>query len=244
MRVTKFTYLFIICTLVSTLYSQRENNSYELRNKISNPEFFESNPLKDHSHIILKTETFDSTTVMDSVIVRKYYLQDGEEFFERFVYDYDSNGNMILELWRSNRQGYWANFRRTTISYNSNKKSNLKLIENWNGSSLANDKRYQYIYDSKGIVISEIYETWDDTTGWMNSQKYTYTYDINNNVTYRLSEKWSESYWENFGHRTYMYDSNGNMILYQYKIMEEGNWKNYYKSTYSYNSKNLKTEYL
>ncbi|VAX19367.1 hypothetical protein MNBD_IGNAVI01-2282, partial [hydrothermal vent metagenome] len=83
MKETIFTYLFLICLLVSTLYSQTEKSSHELRNETSNLEFLERNPPKDQPHRTLKTETFDSTTVIDSVIVRKYYVQDGEEYFER-----------------------------------------------------------------------------------------------------------------------------------------------------------------
>jgi len=235
MKIFKLIYLLLIFILVLPIYAQVEHFPSGLIKNLENP---------IHSQRILKTEDYDSTTVIDSVFVRKYYVSDEEEYFESFVYDYNSNGNMIYELKKNNREGYWTNIQRTTVEYNSDKKTTLELIEKWDDNSWINYKQTRYLYDREGILAYKINETWDNFVGWIQVRKYTYTYDINANTTYILKENRNGSYWENLSYTIYVYDVNDNLILKLTKAANGNDLENSLRETYNYNSEKLRTLYL
>lgn len=181
--------------------------------------------------------------------------------YEKRTYEYDSNGNKIMES-----HGYWHNSRwlnlKTHYVYNGNGflvstySSAIKRIPNPlygnpnqpRAIKIAVDSCYKhsYSYDNNDNRILELSETWKDST-WINARKTSYAYNNDGNVIIKLFKHWQDSThtnqglaWINSARTTYTYNNNGNMILTLHEKWENSTWINRSRITYTYdNNENI-----
>ena len=84
--------------------------------------------------------------------------------YNKYEYEYDSNGNMILEISYD-----WDSVTNNWIEY----------------------RKYKYEYDSSGNKILEARYDWDSGEGkWIGYRKYQYEYDSNGNKTLEVHYGW------------------------------------------------------
>jgi len=182
-----FLLIIVFLLITSNLHSQTEQLHKVLRSnfqdtfhsleKCIDKSVFEKESFENYSNRILKRVDFDSTSVVDSVIVTK---ENGDK--EKHIYTYDSNGNTISELHESWDGSQWVNGARYTYTLDSNGNSTSYLYEQWDGNQWLNSSKYTYTYDSNGNMTFELIEIWEESQ-WVNFCQTTYTYDLMGNMT-------------------------------------------------------------
>ena len=213
---TQINYLIplLLIFFISNIYSQTERFDKLSENRINKPLQNKHKVLTDdirNNEIFTKgivrtiqKQDFDSTSVVDSVIVTN---ENGDK--EKHNYTYDSYGNMNLELiedWDGNQ---WVSLEQYTYAYNSYGKMTLYLSESWDGSQWMKNYRETHTYDSNGNKTSLLTEDWDGNQ-WVNNYRETYVFNSNENMTSELHEQWDGSQWEDAWQYTYTYDFNRN----------------------------------
>jgi len=220
--------IIVILFAVSNLYSQTERLDELLKHKssdqfLSYEEGVDKSVFENHSNQILKTATFDSTSVVDSVIVTN---KNGDK--KNHTYIYDSNWNITLHLIEKWYGGQWVKSSRTTYVYDSNGYMILSFGDIWDGVQWVNIRRDTYTYDSNENLTLALTERWDESQ-WVFYSKTTYAYDPNGNWTSRIYEDWEGSQ----RRHTYTYDSNGNWTSWLFERLEGSQWVNSHRYTFN-----------
>ena len=264
MKFVRALFLLIIVFLLisSNLYSQTEQLHKVLKSNFQDTfpsleKGIDKSVFENHSSKILKTATFDSTFVVDSVIVRSYqyrtqkesytYNSDGNissclhEYWEgskwvyswRESYIYDSKGNMTSRLYENWNSTKWVNSSKRTYTYDSNENLTLTLTEWWEESQWVYYSKQTNTYDSDENWTSQLYEDRNS-----NQRRFTYAYDSNGNWSSLLYERFDGSQWVNRVKYTNTYDPNENLTLTLAEWWEESQWMYKSRITYTYDSKN------
>lgn len=148
-------------------------------------------------------------------------LVSDAEYFEKFTFSYDDNGNLI-KLFGINSDGYSESYTHT---YNENN----DLIKTENVRSNGYSRTYDYTYAENGDLIKEVGTSSD---GYNYTYDYTYYYDENENfVTERIntdSDGRHDKYIE-------IYNKKDNLIKYIY--ISSSGYKITYDYTYRYDEK-------
>ena len=231
MNSIKFYFLlsFSFLLIVSNIYSQTERFDELLENRINKPlhnthndimdDFPNSEKYENRTFVTMKKQVYDSSSVIDSVVSIQ---ANGAK--SKYIYIYDSNGNMTSELGEDLDGSQWLNNKyRITYTYDSNGNNTSSLIENWIGSQWLSAYRFTYTYDSNGNMTLELMEDWDGSQ-WFGNWRTTYTYDSNGNMTLELMEDWDGSQWVGDWRTTYTYDSNGNMTYFSSENWDGSQW--------------------
>jgi hypothetical protein len=183
----QITYLFalLLFLLFSNIYSQTDridglfekhiNRQLHSKHKEKTDDFLNNTKFENQIFRTSQKQDFDSSSVVDSIITMRL---NGEKFW-KYVYTYDSIGNITSELRVDIKWGYHY---RYTYTYDASGNQTSKLQEDWDGSQWVNYSRYTYTYDASRNLTSELYESWDGSQ-WVNSYRITYTYDSNENMT-------------------------------------------------------------
>jgi len=130
--------IVVVLFACSNLYSQSERLDELLKHKnsdqyLSYEEGVDKSVFENRSNQILKVRTFDSTSVVDSVIVTR---ENGDK--GKYTYTYDSNGNTISELHESWEGSQWVNGARYTYVLDPNGNTTSLLYEQWDGNQWLN----------------------------------------------------------------------------------------------------------
>ena len=272
MNSIKFYFLlsFSFLLIVSNIYSQTERFDELLENRINKPlhnthndimdDFPNSEKYENRTFVTMKKQVYDSSSVIDSVVsiqangAKSKYIYiydsngnmtselgedlDGSQWLNnkyRITYTYDSNGNNTSFLYEKWDKSQWVNVYRTTSTYDSNGNNTSFLYEYWDGSQWLSGQRHTYTYDSNGNNTSFLFDNWDGSQ-WVNVSRTTSTYDSNGNMTLKLWERWDESQWVSAQRYTYTYDSNGNMTLELMEDWDGSQWVGDWRTTYTYDS--------
>ena len=172
------------------------------------------------------------------------------------VYEYDNNGNKILEkycYWSKgglgiigpNKDPYmypagWGTYRiraRYEYTYDA-----LGRKTSFTDSSSSYNK-YEFSYNSEGVITSEtLYSEWAQGK-WMSNSKTDYTYNSNGKILLESIKGYSYAGSGPFEAKAdYVYDSVGNLTLLTRSRLNSGNWINVSKNEYLYDSASNKIQ--
>jgi len=257
MRYNK-TILVVLLFMVGNLYSQVNQlnkaprnifeDSFPTHEKGIDNNDFEKNSLENYFDQILSTRIFDSTSVVDSVIIKSaqydtekesftyssygkiaswsYEKWEGSAFkkYKRETYNYDSGGNLTAWLFERWNGSTVENYILETYTNNSSGNRTSYLEENWFGGEWKNSSRGSYAYDSNENVTADLSENWDGFN-WLFYTRYTYSYDINSNRNVLLLERWDENSWKNSKREIYTFNFNQNITSTLYEQWDgSNNW--------------------
>ena len=182
----------------------------------------------------------------DSLIRSTYLLMypDSSELTpnSKEEFDYDSNGNKILDASLKYDHFYthsWIGENKTEYEYDSD--GNI-FHEKYFGWDTAKkdwiEKRLdEYNYNSLGAITLQIRYRWDSSINvWKNEFKYVNKYDNDNNLILEDSYEWSytNNDWEWVLRKTYKYEYEfSDTLTVSTKLaqnLETGDWKSYEKT--------------
>jgi len=182
---------------------------------------------------LLKTENFDSTTVLDSV------LSINDAYYSKIIYYYNPKKNQdSVKILIKNYNSNWSPLALTVYKYNTAGKRISFLSSVWNGEKWENFSRQNFSYDSNGNNILTISEKWKNNK-WEKERRITRTYDVNNNITSEVYETGYRNTWEKRTKHTYQYDSDLNLTLKLITIWKNEHWENTSKYLFTYVNNNL-----
>ena len=253
--------IIVILFAVTNLYTQTERLGELLKNNIKDPFFqneegFDKGVFENHSNQILKTNTFDSTSVVDSVIVTKgigdiekhYYSYNVfgemtsyslESFFAgssqqdcRPTENYDKNGETTSELMEVFYANHWINETQITRSFNEFGKLEYELEEKWDDDKWENKKQVTNTY-TDGRIIYGKGEKWI-TESWSDDYQDTYSYNDTNNTSVQLHQYWNGTSWIDNWRVTRENDQHGNLLMVVDETWYTDHWLNNNRYTYEY----------
>ena len=223
----KVLFIIVVLLTVANINSQTRQLNRFLVGDISHP----SKNIKTAIHERLDeynfTQNFDSTSVVDSVVVLK---KNGDE--EKYYYIYDGKGRItsylyIIKIWDGSQL---VNDLRWLYNYIDGSKV-YGLREKWNGSQWINDRKDTLTYNDYGNLVHELSELWINNQ-WQKVLQWTYTYNSNGKETLKISEYWSTDKWQNEWRFSSSYDSTGKLLSYTKEEWEGSQWV--YEKRYSY----------
>ncbi len=161
-------------------------------------------------------------------------------FWDRLLYTYDENENLIQKIYQNRSNGTWINKWIDLCTYENNNQTQ-KIIQEWDNNTEEWINRWQhlYTYDDNNSLTQEIEQTWDSNTEeWLNHYQYLYTYDENGNKTQTIKLYWHSDTeeWLNSWLYLYTYDNNNNQTqdLRQTWDSNTEEWNNAWQDLYSY----------
>lgn len=194
-------------------------------------------PYNNYSKYI---QTFDQNNNVLQYLEQDSTPQNSWYNFERDIYEYDANNNLISDFGQSGNQ--LINSYRDIYVYDNN--NNLLQITDtlWdsNGNNQTPNAQARFSYNANNLKQSEIDLNWNTQTHrWDSSMWYIYTYLPNNQLSSTL-EKAYLSTWVNEMKTTLTYDSNNHIIntLLQYTDTTFQNLVNYSLDSSVYRSGN------
>lgn len=122
-------------------------------------------------------------------------------------YEYDGNGNLLINsvfFWDAS---VWVDYYRTLYAYNSNNKITEELEQKWSSGQYINTFRALYSYNSNGLLIEILGQNWVNNQ-WENSYRDTTSYNNSNQISGGISQEWDGSQWVNTGRSTLTYAGN------------------------------------
>ncbi len=176
-------------------------------------------------------EVFDSTSVVDSVVVLK---KNGDE--EKYYYIYDGRGRITsylytIKIWDGSQL---VNDLRWLYNYTDGSKV-YGLREKWNGSQWIKDRQDTITYNDYGNLVHELSELWINNQ-WQKVLQWTYTYNSNGMETLKISEYWSTDKWQNEWRFSSSYHSTGKLLSYSKEEWNGNQWVYERRYSYSYDS--------
>jgi hypothetical protein len=132
---------------------------------------------------------------------------------------------------------YSTNGVNSKYTYTYDSKGNMltRIYEKWQSEQWIKCERDTYTYDSKGNNLTDLYEKWENEQ-WVNYDRYTYISDPYGNIFYNSKEKWIDGQWLNYIRYTLTFDSTKNQVNTISECFKNGQWINSGKQTYIYDS--------
>lgn len=130
-----------------------------------------------------------------------------------FLYQYDSNDNMLQQISQNWENDAWLNSIKTTNTYSESGKKVIEFVERWNTdiTNWENRLRTTFVYDSKQNNTSTLTQEFLDDK-WTNVTNFTYTYSGKHKIE-SIEQIWKNNAWLNFQKLTYTYNANGDQTL-------------------------------
>ncbi|AZQ63721.1 T9SS type A sorting domain-containing protein [Flammeovirga pectinis] len=169
-------------------------------------------------------------------------------------FEYDENGNQLLEVYRYGKSDNYVSGTKYERAYkevdNGDYTSNYTILRadyNWSETDQAwkGNYKYEYDYDDNGnLIINSYLSDWDDEE---NSYGYKYHYehdDNGNRVLYKRQNYITDS-WVNSWEDRYAFDDNGNQTMVSYQYSWDTSLEYYssgYRYHYSFNELNQVTQ--
>jgi hypothetical protein len=117
------------------------------------------------------------------------------------------------------------------------------IYQLWDGVNWVNDLWIQYTYDTNNLLIEELTQKYQISTGWKNYTLIFYSYDNNSNLIEKLLQYWYYgNEWMNSKKFNYSYNLYNNLIEEVYQLWRGLYWENESRTTYAYNVNNLLTQ--
>ncbi|MBN2789695.1 MAG: hypothetical protein JXR69_05870 [Candidatus Delongbacteria bacterium] len=193
------------------------------------------------------TFTYDNSdkeicNIKEKYISEKLYPFKANLFNDnRVEYEYDSNGNLLNELYQTWNNNAWENTNKIRYLLDDNGNILKVLWQLWIGNEWANSARTNYTLDYKGNRIKEIYEIWTDDS-WKDSTRTNCTLNNDGKLLIETSEQFNNDKWTNSIKTEYTYDNDGNLqsfkkFVWDYYMKvkwDKPSWKSDYIKTDTY----------
>jgi hypothetical protein len=186
--------------------------------------------------------TFQGSTINITSWIEQLWEADSSKWQNSFylvnTYDGDKLSEAVYQSWSG---GEWNNMSRDTTAYDANgypdmttsyswsqNQWNLSICEDFTYSSgllmevvvelrqnnaWVTSSRTTFAYDGSKRLISELDESFDGISNWINSAKKENTYNLGGKMTESIYQTWNGIAWENSSRNTYAYDGSGNQTL-------------------------------
>lgn len=121
---------------------------------------------------------YDENNNRISLIFKKYGNTSSVDSCKSYSF-YDSNNNMLKELflWKINNE--WVNYEQHLFTYSNNNMLSI-LVQKWDNNLWSDLARNLYTYDLNNNQTSEISQDWVGGN-WRNNLKYKHTFNNDNN---------------------------------------------------------------
>ncbi len=166
------------------------------------------------------------------IIEDKIITSFGDEIFSivRMVFEYDENGNKILELTEGIiDSSVWVNSRIMEYEYDDNNNLTSEIIRNWENNAWVDYSRTLYEYNEDNNVTLKLFQFGgEENNVWEDYYRETYEYNSDGKQVLSVLDYWEETYWDFFEKFIWEYDNNGFIASFA-EIRYRGN---VYKDTY------------
>lgn len=162
------------------------------------------------------------------------YIDDTVSQGSRLHFDFDLNGNLILDTRESLSEGVWTYFMKTTYTYNADNLMLDEVSELWQTAQWVPDHRYEYSYNNKKWRIEEIVKQWN-LNEWKNSYRTYYEYNGTGMPTLILQQSWLNEAWTNYSREMLDFDVYSNLKSDRWDLWEN-DWVSNSQYLYTYNS--------
>jgi hypothetical protein len=110
------------------------------------------------------------------------------------TYTYNSDGKVeILEI-KSGATGVWKPSQKQIHSFQNGFETSW-LMQNWDGAVYVDISRYNYTNDSKGNVLTSVYQNYQNSK-WNDYLQSVFTYDANGNELTGYNTQWYTNQWK------------------------------------------------
>lgn len=152
-------------------------------------------------------------------------------------YEYDSNNNLITEIYLNWVDDAWKIREKVTYTYNASNKVTQEIGQDWDDvtNKLENSYRDTYTY-TDGKITGQVAEIWENSS-WVNEWKNNLTYSNNLPISL-LSYDWDGTNWVAAERGQFNYNANNKLIEELYDLWENSQWIKSNKSLYAYNANN------
>jgi hypothetical protein len=158
-------------------------------------------------------------------------------------YVYDANKNLISYIVQSWNDTVWAVDKKYIYTYDANHNQTSESDQIWNGSNWVTEDQYIYTYDANNNQISELKQYRTDSV-MTNEEYFLYTYDANNNKTSGLFQSWNNGTWVNIWQYIYTYNTSNYQTSELTKIWLDSVWSNDFQDLYTYDANHNQTSEL
>ncbi|MCX6180379.1 MAG: T9SS type A sorting domain-containing protein [Bacteroidetes bacterium] len=167
-----------------------------------------------------ETYTYNGNQQLTNVLTETYNMS-WENFLQKFN-DYDGNGNLIAEYYKSwdTTNSLWVNnFNKTTFAYDGSNFLIDKTLLNWdnNNSIYKNVSKNIYTNSGSGKPILTLNQIWNGVNAWYDMDKDSSIYDGNNKLIenyHRYRHQGGSDHWGMQYKETYTYTSSGKSSTY------------------------------
>lgn len=167
--------------------------------------------------------TYNAENLLQIRTAQEWENGDWEDT-ERYEYTYVANESKLATestLYPVNSN--WLETTRYTYVYNVEGLRSETLLQQWNGTSLANASLTSSAYDANGNEVQQTVQNWNGTD-WENSGRTTYTYDAAQNLTHWIYQIANGSDWENVVQQFNFYDAESIWHASQTDFWANGAW--------------------
>ena len=158
----------------------------------------------------------------------------------RYLWTYDTHGNMVTEVFETWRKREWVRVGCASNTYDASGNWLSCFQQWWHGENeqAVFSELFMYTYDGTGNQLSYTYEHtgWGDGQ-WLNEYHFTCSYDASGNKLSELFEQWSEDHYENRWRATYTYNTNSTRATWLSEVYSQGQWTNRERETYTYDAR-------
>jgi hypothetical protein len=163
--------------------------------------------------------------------------------YNRFVYTYDADGNLVMETTQVGPPD-WAGANRYVYPYDDEGHRSAKVFERWIDGAWQTQSRIAYAYDEEGRRIEARYQTWSGTE-WFNQDRLLYSYTAAGDFDILVREYWVAGAFRATERAYYSYDELDRVTeLRAEAISGEGEWMNTERALYAYDENGDRAEQL
>lgn len=184
----------------------------------------------------------------DSII---YFYNDQEQVIEKINLSYEETGwtqstrslvthsevdNHQIETFQWWRDGKWVNKSRIFLEMDGAGNVTRRQLQKYEWSKWKNVNLNLKTYNSKGQLLSTLWQTSFDGGPWTNRGRDQYEYDLQGNLIYQNYQQFIAWEWVNQRCNQYEFDLQGNLIYENSKQFVDGKWEIQKEDEYSYDA--------
>lgn len=140
---------------------------------------------------------------------QRYFGADTWVNWRRREYTYTEEGDLsaLLTLQWSPMNEDWFSIKERTYEYDEEGNMTARQVRTATepGSSLVNNRRWQYSYEGIGLQTEVLFQRWEDSD-WNNVSRQQWSYNAASLPTEQLRQRWSGTAWEDARRRMWMYN--------------------------------------
>ncbi len=161
-----------------------------------------------------------------------------DENTNRHLYTYDSNGNLLKDLYETKNNGNWLALWCYNYTYDLNDRITSSIYQDidWSTRILVNEEKITYTYTGSNLTLI-LYLIWDkEQNTWANFSQFVFQYDNFSNNIFKLHQSWNNSEWTDTYKYYYTYNNDKQILTKGYETFDNlsNTWRGEYFITYTY----------